>query len=604
MVSLTRSLGRIVAKPLFAKYSVPEVNIAAMDGIAVKSRDTIGASERSPITLEECARVNTGNIVPPVFDAVIMIEDTWQDGDRYQIRKSAVPWQHIRPVGEDIVENRLVLPRGHRIRAFDIGALATYGIVQMEVRTVNVGIIPTGSELVPLGVRPAPGQVVESNTIMAQVFLEAMGAHCTRLPIVHDDPEKIEQALLSAVDTNDLVLISAGSSAGTRDYTSRVISRLGELVFHGVAVKPGKPVMLGKIHNKPVIGLPGYPLAAQTALREFAAPLLESWGLAPAPRHRVRAKLTSTISTDVGFDEFVPVTVGRIGASYWGVPNVRGAGVQMAGIKANGYSHIPAPVEGYPAESEVEVFLTTDPASIERTLIFSGILDPALEELGIISHDQGLFIHAVNTGNTGALLALKRNSCHAAPMTLAVLPDMSNGSFFLPHFASMELAFVNIGMIQQGIASVEPMTLDDLTSVRYINTRRDSSTRIAFDHLLESRGIDPTTIDGYQHEVGTLTAVAAAIRNGHADAGMCTSGIAKTHGLHFLPLSQEQFELAMHRDMLADPRISTLITMINSPEYRAWLNRSGGYDTTRTGKIRYMTGNPAEKGIITDSRPL
>ena len=182
MVPVMQSVGRVVAEPVFAKYSVPEVNLSAMDGIAVRSRDTIGAGDRTPVTLDHFAIVNTGNIVPPEYDAVIMIEDVWEAGDNFQIRRAASPWQHVRPAGEDIRENRLVLPRGHLIRAFDIGALATYGIIRVEVKAVNVGIIPTGSELVPLGVRPAPGQVVESNTIMAQVFLDQMGA---TLSLIH-----------------------------------------------------------------------------------------------------------------------------------------------------------------------------------------------------------------------------------------------------------------------------------------------------------------------------------------------------------------------------------------------------------------------------------
>ena len=256
-IPIMQAVGRVVAKPVYSKYAVPEVNISAMDGIAVRSRDTVSAGDRAPVTLDRFARVNTGTIVPPEFDAVIMIEDTWETGDKFQIRKSAAPSQYVRHAGEDIRENRLVLPRGHLIRAFDIGALATYGITHVEVKAVNIGILPTGSELVPLGVRPKPGQVVESNTIMAQVFLSSMGAHCTRLSIVPDDPPLIADALSSAIRSNDLVIISAGSSAGTRDFTAKVISSLGELLFHGVAVLPGKPVMLGRIEGKPVLGLPG-----------------------------------------------------------------------------------------------------------------------------------------------------------------------------------------------------------------------------------------------------------------------------------------------------------------------------------------------------------
>jgi putative molybdopterin biosynthesis protein len=598
-VPVIQSIGRVVASPIYAKYSVPEVNIAAMDGIAVRSRDTIGASDQAPVTLRTFARVNTGNIVPPEFDAVVMIEDTWEAGEHFQIRKSASPWQHIRPAGEDIRENRLILPRGHLIRAFDIGALATYGITRVEARAVNVGIIPTGSELVPLGVRPGPGQVVESNTIMAQVFLGQMGAHCTRLPIVPDDPDLIREALLSAVRANDLVIISAGSSAGTRDFTSSVISSVGELLFHGVAVKPGKPVMLGKIEGKPVLGLPGYPLAAQTALREFAAPLLESWGFAPAPRYPVRVRLSQPLNSDPGFDEFVPVFVGRIGSAYWGIPHRKGAGVQMATVKANGYTHIPAPIEGYEAGHELEVLLTTDPGSIDRTLIFTGSLDPSLEGLANLVHDQGLFIHASNVGNLGGLLTLKRNACHAVPLSLPARSLLPECRVMLRNIPA-ELAFIHIATIEQGIASRDGLTFDDLPRVRFINTRKETPARMVLDALLSSKGIDPVRINGYLQEVNGPQAVAAAIRNGFADAGMCTSSVAKASGLAFTPVAFEDYELAIRREMLADPRMVTLISLIKSPEYREVLASMGGYDTAGTGTIRSLASDCtlAESGPV------
>jgi putative molybdopterin biosynthesis protein len=593
-VSVTRSLGRVIATPVYAKYSVPEVNLAAMDGIAVKSRDTIGASDQTPVIIQDFARVNTGNIVPPRFDAVIMIEDTWEVEDKFQIRKAAAPWQHVRPAGEDIREGRLVLPTGHQVRAFDIGALATYGIVNMNVSTVNVGIIPTGSELVPLGVRPAPGQVVESNTVMAQVLLDSMGAHCTRLPIVHDDPDLIEEALRTAARDNDLVIISAGSSAGTRDFTAGAIGAAGELLFHGVAVKPGKPMMLGKIEGKPVIGLPGYPLAAQTVLREFAVPLLEYWGLAPILRYSVNVKLATPLSSDLGFDEFVPVSVGRIGNQHWGMARSRGTVVQMSTVRSNGYAHIPAPVEGYDAEHDLEVFLTTDPANIERTLLFSGAIDPILEELGNIAHDQGLFIHTGSAGNTGAILSLKRNSCHAAPMSLPAFSLMQDCRFIQPYLTSMDLVFVNIASQEQGIASVKEVSLDALDAVCWINSRKDTPARILFDAVLSSHNLTPSRIRGYDNEVATPGAVAAAIRAGQADAGICSKGLAESHDLLFFPVAEEQYELVMRREMLNDPRIVTLISLVKSPEFRAHLDRSGAYCTTQTGRIRGISSDNIE----------
>jgi putative molybdopterin biosynthesis protein len=601
-IPVTQSLGRMLAAPVHAKYSVPESNLAAMDGIAVRSSETLHASDQTPVMLSRFARVNTGNIVPPEFDAVIMIEDTWQDGERFLVRKAAAPRQHIRMAGEDIRANRLILPRGHQVRAFDIGALATYGIVTLDVHTVQVGIIPTGSELVPLGVRPAPGQVVESNTIMAQVFLDSMGAHCSRSPIVRDNPGEIKQALLSAVKTSDLVLISAGSSAGTRDFTANVIATLGEILFHGVAVKPGKPVMAGNIGGKPVIGLPGYPLAAQTVLREFAAPLLEWWGLAPPQRHAIRAKLSTALSSDPGFDEFVPVSVGRIGTDCWGIAHSRGSGIQMATVKANSYVHIPAQVEGYEAGHELEMFLTTDPGSIERTILLSGTVEPALEELGAIAHRQGMFLHAENTGNMGAILMLRRGSCHAAAIFMPVLPPQSRHRFIVPHLASMDLAFVHIATLQLGIASRDDVTPEKLASKQCINTRKDSPERMIFDALLESQGIDPSRIAGYEHEVANSPAVAAAVLNGSAEAGICSYGAAHARGLRFIPVAQEQYELAFCREMLEDPRVCSLISMINTLEYRQVLDRIGIYDTTRTGTIRFSATDNPEPGIALDRK--
>lgn len=590
MVAVMQAVGRVVAEPVFAKYSVPEVSISAMDGIAVRSRDTLGASEQNPITLEHAVRVNTGNVIPPEFDSVIMIEDVWEDAKGYQIRRSAVPRQHVRPAGEDIKENKLVLPKGHLIRPFDIGALITYGITTVEVLAVRVGIIPTGSELVPLGTRPKPGQVVESNTVMAQVFLSQMGAECTRYPIVIDEPDLIRNALLAAVRENDVVLISAGSSAGTRDFTEEVIRSLGDLIFHGVAVKPGKPVMLGKVEGKPVLGLPGYPLAAQTVLRQFAAPLLESWGFAPAYRYPVTVRLAQAIASDPGFDEFVPLFVGRIGTTLYGTPHGKGGFAQMATVKANGYVHIPGPVEGYDTGTKLEVFLTTDPASIERTLFFTGTLDPALEELANLAHDTGLFIHATNPGNTAGLLCLGSNTCHAAPLVLpAQSPLQENCRSLINQMKSGEPVFIHLASLEVGIASREGLGPADLTRVRFINTRRDTPSRQVLDNLLSDQSIDSSQVNGYGQEVHGPQAVASAIVNAFADAGICTSGIASANNLRFVPVAHENYVLAIQREMLCDSRFVRLLDLIRSPAYREILEKAGGYTTEKTGRIQVLS---------------
>ncbi len=256
-VAIEQSVGRVTASPVIARYSVPEIHLAAMDGIAVKSADTAGADEQHPVTLARVARVNTGNIVPPEYDAVIMIEDVWVENEQYVIRKGVPPWQHIRPAGEDIGESEMVLASRHTIRPHEIGALAAYGITDVNVLSVRVGLIPTGSELVEHHTRPAPGQIVESNTLMAAAVLTAAGADCTRYSIVKDEPGLIRNAIENALKENEIVIVSAGSSAGTRDYTADVIAELGEVLVHGIAIKPGKPAIIGRVGGKPVIGMPG-----------------------------------------------------------------------------------------------------------------------------------------------------------------------------------------------------------------------------------------------------------------------------------------------------------------------------------------------------------
>jgi molybdopterin molybdotransferase/putative molybdopterin biosynthesis protein len=596
IVSLMESLGRVVVVPVYAKYSVPEVNIAAMDGIAVRSGDTLGAADQAPVTLDHVARVNTGNIIPPEFDAVVMIEETWDRDGRFQVRRAAAPGQHIRMAGEDIRKDQLVLPPGHQVRAFDIGALATYGITELAVRSVKVGIIPTGSELVPLGTRPGPGQVVESNTLMAQVFLGEMGASCTKYPIVPDDPGAIREALASATGANDLVVISAGSSAGTRDFTAGVIGSLGSLLFHGVAMKPGKPAMLGSVGGRPVLGLPGYPLAAQTVLRELAAPLLESWGLRLPARCTMRARLSQPLSSDLGFDEFVQVSVGHVRDRHWAIPHSRGSAVQMATVRANAWVHIPAQAEGLEAIHETDVTLTTDPGSIERTVLLVGLMDPALGELADLAHARGLFLHLSGAAIPGALLALGRGSCHAALLGLPPPDLVPPGGLLTRRLREEGLPFLHLASVPLGIASRAGIGYEDLTGMRFINSMKGSAPRLILDALLARRGIDPSAIDGYSREATPRDAV-AAVRAGLADATLCRPGAAGDGGLRFRPIADEEYGMAVPADLLDDPVVGSLVALARSAELKQRLKRLG-YDTSRTGQMRDLSsqGQSGRKG--------
>ncbi|MDD1703606.1 MAG: molybdopterin biosynthesis protein [Methanoregula sp.] len=585
---LLESVGRVTAEPIFARYSVPEVHLAAMDGIAVISSETAGASEQNPITLDHAVRVNTGNIVPLPFDSVIMIEDVYLGEGRFTIRKAAPPWQHIRPAGEDIAESEMALPSRHCIRPAETGALAAYGITDLPVLAVRVGLIPTGSELVPHGTLPAPGQVVESNTVMAEAMIRVTGASCTRYPVVSDEPSLIRAALETAAAENEVVIISAGSSAGTKDYTADVIAELGEVLVHGVAIKPGKPVIIGRINKKPVIGMPGYPLSALTVLREIVLPLLQQYGLPVPLPVTISAQLTTSLHKEAGSDEFVLCSTGRVGDRFVISPQSRGAGVQMSAVRANAYLKLPAGSEGCEAGSRVEGRLTVPPEKAEKALLITGSHDPVIDHLTDLLQQRDLEVHSTHLGSMGGILALKKDECHAAPVHLIADDGSYNVPFLRKYLPGTELVLICVAERQQGIVSRGGIGLDELEERLFINRQRGSGTRMLLDHELKLRGIEPGSIRGYDREATTHLAVALAVKSGEADAGMCVYSAAKILGLPFVPVASERYELAIRREHIGDPRVSALVDVIGSAEFRAVLDRMGGYDSRETGTLRKL----------------
>ena len=357
-VGVADAAGRVTASPVYSPLTIPATDIAARDGFSVVSSETAGAGDGRAVLLKDPCRVNTGNPIPPGHDAVVMIEDITGGDGAWQTLRAVVPGEHVHPAGEDIRDGDLILPAGHPIRPCDIGALLTYGVTEIDVLAVKVGLIPTGSELVPAGGHPGPGEVIESNTAVAAAWFAEAGASTTRYDIVRDDPELLGQAIERGVRENDILLISAGSSAGTRDFTAGVMGDLGEVLVHGIAIMPGKPAIVGKIAGKPVIGVPGYPIAALTAVRELALPLLADWGFHIRSAEHVSARLSKTIRTDPGFDEFVLLTVSRTEDGYTATPLSRGAGMQMTVVRSNACLHIPAGIGDIPEGTDIDILLT------------------------------------------------------------------------------------------------------------------------------------------------------------------------------------------------------------------------------------------------------
>jgi len=427
---------------------------------------------------------------------------------------------------------------------------------------------------------------VESNTVMAKAMLEAAGARCTRYPFVEDTPEKIRDAIAAACRDNDIVIVSAGSSAGTKDYTADVIAGLGKVLVHGIATRPGKPAIIGNVNKKPVFGLPGYPLSAITVIREMVLPFLRNYGLfVPGPQV-IRAAVTSAIPKEIGSDEFVQCTLGKVGERWTVSPQSKGAGVQMSAVRANAYLKVPRESEGFNAGDMVDARLLVPREEAETALLITGSHDPVLDHLADLLQPMGVSLISTHVGSMGGIIALKKNECHAAPTHLLSPDGTYNSAYIRKYLPGTEVDLISVAGRQQGIVSHDGLTLSDLPGRMFINRQKGSGTRMLLDYELKKANIDTAALPGYEREVTTHIAVALAVKSGEADAGMCVFSAAKALGLPFIPVAQERYELAIRREHIEDTRIRELIGAIRSQKFTAILDHLGGYDTKEIGILR------------------
>lgn len=589
LLSLPESVGQVTAGPVYSSYPVPQVPLAAMDGIAVKSSDTKSATNRTPLLLPVTSRVNTGNILPEGCDSVIMIEDVLLEGDTYSIRSPAVPGQHVRKPGEDIWDAELILPSGHRILPHDIGALATYGISEVSVTYCSVGLIPTGNELVPTGSVPGPGQVVESNSLAAAMWLHQCGVATKRYPIVRDDPRDLRQAIEKALDENDLVLVFSGSSVGTKDFTAPVVAELGTVLAHGIGMRPGKPSIIGKVRDKPVIGLPGYPYASQTALREIVGPLLKTWGFPPPREETLPVILAQAVTSDPGSEDFVRLAVAKIGDRYVGVPLNRGAGVQIAGLHANAYLRVPAALEGFESGTEVTVHLTRSKDVIDRTLFIAGCHDEILDLFANLLQKRGITLLPLRTGNFGALNSLRSGSTHIGVLETAASDGTPPTEIFGREFLNEEMTSLCLAEIPVGLLSRNPVDCEKLSSMRFINRERGCAVREILDATLTKSGYSLETIEGYSREVRHPMSVVDAIRRGTADAGPGSQRLAQKFGLQFKHLAYAKYEFLVPSALLADARVKEACDIALSSDFADLLKSFGCYEIRNAGVNRTMS---------------
>lgn len=592
-ISTQSAHGRILAEAVYAKICSPHYNASAMDGIAVNAEDTYGACEAEPVVLtpEKYTVVDTGDPIPDGADAVVMVEDVTEDENgNVKLIAAVHPWQNVRQVGEDICMGDMIAPTGTVITPSLCGAFLAGGVTAVTVKKRPVfGIIPTGDEIVKPTENPEKGEIIEFNSTIFSSMLSEWNAESIVYDIVKDKKDLLTAALSKAADECDAVLVLAGSSAGRDDYTSTIISRLGDVIIHGVAAKPGKPAVLGIIGNVPVVGLPGYPVSAIVVMEEFVKPLTDVYyNRAAKKEETVSAVLSKRVVSSLKYKEYVRVALGRLGDEFFAVPLPRGAGVITSFTKAAGILEIPQNCEGIDAGETVKVRLLKDKTEIEKSLIITGSHDPIIDEIADMLQKKGCGFSIVSShvGSMGALNAVKNGQAHLGATHLL---DGDSGIY---NEAYVKQYFPDGGaVLVKGIGRVQGLmvrkgnpcnikTFPDIKNHTYVNRQRGAGTRVLCDYLLKKYGISPDEIKGYRNEEFTHTAVAALIAAGNADVGMGIYSAAKMYDLEFIPVCNEEYDFLINESYIDSPMVTEFINVLRSDEFKKRLDEMGGYSYT------------------------
>ncbi len=605
IIPVYEACGRITARAVYAVICAPHYAASAMDGVAVKAKDTFGATETTPITLcgDRYIAVDTGDPVPEGCDAVIMVEDIVRNDDgSITIHDAAAPWQHIRQIGEDICAGEMILPSFMEISPSAIGAMIAGGVLETEViRKPVVGIIPTGDEIISPCADPEPGHILEFNSSIFSAMVRQWGAEAKTYPIVPDRFDQIRDMVAKAADECDMVLLNAGSSAGREDYSAQVIGELGEVLYHGIAMKPGKPAILGARDAVPILGIPGYPVSGIIVIEELLRPLTDHWlKTNREAKQYVRATLTRPVVSGLKYQEFVRVRMGCVGERLMASPLSRGSGVVSSFMKADGIVEVPQGMEGFEAGSEVQVRLLSPLCKLSNTLVVIGSHDPLLDEVADLMHvaNSGVYMSSAHVGSMGGIMALRRGEAHAAGCHLLdTNTGVYNKSFVKKYFPKGGVRLVRCVGRQQGLmlSAGNPLDIQRFSDIlkpglRYVNRQKGSGTRILMDYLCRKEGINASAIYGYDREELTHTSVAAQIASGSADAGMGIYSAAQLYGLDFIPICIEEYDLLIPEKSWDTPMVQQLLEILRSDAFRQKLMAMGGYTFGNPGEVIALDG--------------
>jgi len=607
-------IGRVLAETVWAKISSPHYHASAMDGFAVKAESTSSALETAPVSLvyrSQTIYLDTGDPLPEWADAVIPIEnveaidengsiaDDPRQPDLIRIKAAVSPWAHIREMGEDMVATQLVLPHGHVLRPVDLGAAAGCGYSSLGIaRQPKVAIIPTGTELVYPGDSLKEGDIIEYNSIVLAAQVVDWGGRATRFPNTPDDFELIKRQVMKAAKEHDLVLLIAGSSAGSEDYSARIVEELGDLLVHGVAVRPGHPVILGMVNGGsrriPIVGIPGYPVSAALTAEIFIEPLLGIWlGRPSQPPQEISATITRKVNSPAGDDEYLRVAVAYLGGKALAAPLSRGSGVITSLVRADGIVVIPRGIQGVMAGDKVKVKLYRSPAELSKTIFSVGSHDLTLDLMAQFLSPRERRLASVNVGSLGGIMALKKGETHLAGSHL-LDPETGeyNLAYLMEHIPEKALRVVTlVGRIQglfiqkgnpKGIDGLEDLARTDLA---FVNRQHGSGTRLLLDYHLDQLGIQPEKISGYDHEEYTHLSAAALVKSGRVDCALGIEAASYALELDFLPLFTERYDLIVPEEYFGSELLGPVFDLLSDPNFKKAVSERPGYLVEEMGNL-------------------
>jgi putative molybdopterin biosynthesis protein len=597
-----KSIGRITAEPVLAGIYTPFYYSAVCDGVCVKSSDTQMAHTDNPLKLKigkEAYFVDTGGVIPEGFDAVLSIHDVQlQSLEEIVLDHPVTPWKNIRPIGEDMSANDVILSENKVITPFDIGALCAGGIRRVQVRKKpRIGILPVGANLIPPGSPPQVGKSIDFKSIFLEQLVETYHGEAQILAFVPEKIEDVKKIFKKGLDKYDIFFVIGGPSWGTR-IIKKSFLELGELIVGSVNINPGSSICLGIIDGKPVIGLPEHPVSIYLGFELLGKPLIHKIiGMdCPIP-HKIHAVLGRQERAQKDVEKFVRVNLGEVGGKLVALPISRGEAVLMSLVKADGLLRIPGGGSGVKAGQTVEITIMPHMKDFRKNILMTGTYDICIDVLKnhIERKYSGVSLHSANIGSIVGMKALRAGLAHISGIHAF---DRKTGKYNVPFIKKLvpdvPLVLVNlfhrkIGLLVRKGNPKRIRSHYDLTrsDVVFVNRQKGSGTRSILEYHLNQDGIDSDKIHTYPLEAKTHIFLASIIASGLADTGFGILPAAKAFKLDFIPLFPETFDLVVPRQFLNTFVAQIILNIINSIEFRNEIGSMGGYDLTYTGKITY-----------------